>query len=130
LDPVEQTPDLAGYPSVEQLVAGYRASGDEAKRQRARADQLEQENANLSAALTEAFTPPAEPVAAPRQAVPDRRTRPEERLAEFGLPVDDLRRFVSGHVQELFQPIANGLQARNEFVVRHPDYVQFEQAVA
>lgn len=112
-------PDLAGYPSVEALVQGYRSSGEEAKRLREKADKLE-------SLMTQVF----EQQAANQRTVPNRSGRPEDRLTEFGVPVDALDEFVAGRVAKAFEPMARGIQARQTIVGSHPDYVQFEQDVA
>jgi len=110
-----QEPDYAGYQDLNGLVGGYRASSDEAKRQKARADMLEQQ-------LTE------------RQAVPQRNAEgardPAGRLTEWGVPTDALGDFVSEQIQKAFAPLAQGFQARNEMLSRHPDYNKFESDVA
>ena len=112
-------PDLAGYPSVEALVQGYRSSGEEAKRLREKADKLE-------SLMTQVF----EQQAANQRTVPNRSGRPEDRLTEFGVPVDALDEFVAGRVAKAFEPVTRGIQARQAIVGSHPDYVQFEQDVA
>lgn len=115
----QMNPDLAGYPSVDALVQGYRSSGEEAKRLREKADKLE-------GLMTQMF----EQQAANQRAVPNRSGRPEDRLTEFGVPVDALDEFVAGRVAKAFEPMARGIQARQSIVGSHPDYVQFEQDVA
>lgn len=112
-------PDLAGYPSVDALVQGYRSSGEEAKRLREKADKLE-------GLVTQMW----EQQAANQRSVPNRSGRPEDRLTEFGVPVDALDEFVAGRVAKAFEPMARGIQARQTIVGSHPDYVQFEQDVA
>lgn len=110
-----EQPDLAGYQDVSGLAQGYRASSDEAKRQKARADLLEQQLAE-------------------RQVIPQRNAEgardPAGRLTEWGVPVDALDEFVSGAIQKAFAPLAQGFQARNEMLTRHPDYNKFESDVA
>ena len=114
-------PDLAGYPTTDALVAGYRNSSDEGKRQRERADKLE----NLLVEVVQRGASNTRP------AIPDRRSEsPEDRLTQFGVPVDALQEFVAGQVQRAFAPITNGMQARTTVVGAHPDYVQFETDVA
>lgn len=113
-------PDLAGYPSTEALVSGYRNSSEEGKRQRERADKLE---ALLMQSMAAAGSN--------SRTVPDRRgSTPEDRLTEFGVPVDALEQYVTNRVQKAFEPIANGMQARGRIVNDHPDYAQFENDVA
>lgn len=111
--------DLAGYPDVPRLVDGYRNSSEEAKRQRERADKAE---GLLSQVLTTA--------ANPRQSVPDRTARPEDRLTDMGVPVDALKEYVGGLIRSEFEPIARGIAARGRLVADNPSYVQFEQDVA
>lgn len=110
-------PDLAGYPSVEALVQGYRASGQEAKKWRDAAEQRERE---LATRQYEAN---------PRQPVRE-RSRPQDRLAEFGIPVDALQDLLKEQIQETFAPIAAGLNARQSLQARYPDYNKFESDVA
>lgn len=113
-------PDLAGYPNVESLVAGYRNSSQEGKLQRERADKLEQ-------LVTQQLLANAENQ---RRPVPDRRgTRPEDRLTEYGVPVDALEELIKERVQKAFEPITQGLHARGQIVSKHPDYIKFEQEV-
>lgn len=113
-------PDLAGYASPEELAKAYRASSDEGKRQRQRADQLEQ---RLSA-VEQSFT---------RQSVPQ-RANPADSLSEYGIPVDTLDAFVSERVArgvaKAFEPIARGATARNTIMSEYPDYQKFETDVA
>lgn len=111
-------PDLAGYPDVESLVQGYRASGSEAKKWRETAEQRERELASVRAVE-----------ANPRQTVKD-RSRPQDRLAEFGIPVDALQDLLREQIQETFAPIAAGLNARQSLQARYPDYNKFESDVA
>jgi hypothetical protein len=115
-------PDLMGYPSVEALVAAKKASDAEGKR-------LFDENQKKDLLLSQMLQNGLE--GTPRQSVPDRRSaRPEDRLTEFGVPVDALREVVRAEFAEAFRPISNGLQARGQIVANHPDYVQFETDVA
>lgn len=118
----ELNPDLAGYPSVEALVAGYRASGNEAKKLRERTEALEQQ-------LRQVYQPQYEPNA--RQAVPQRASNsPYDRLAEYGVPADAIKELVTTELQNALQPIADGFQARNTLLSRHSDYQKFESDVA
>lgn len=115
-----QPPDLAGYSSVEDLVKAYRASGDEGKRQKARADLLEQQT---------------------RQPIPQRdeygrfaANDPAQRLNDMGVPVDALDQYVgrqvSQAIERAFAPIAQGIQARTQMVSQYSDYNKFESDVA
>lgn len=116
-------PDLMGYPTVEALVAAKRASDAEGKR-------LFDENQKKDALLAQIITQNGLE-GNPRQSVPDRRAgRPEDRLTEFGVPVDALREVVREEFGKAFAPISSGLQARGQIVANHPDYVQFESDVA
>lgn len=112
-------PDLAGYPTTEALVKGYRESGNEAKRQRERAEAAER-----------AYQELIQSQANPRPQVPTRSARPEDRLSEFGVPVDALEEYVEGRLQKAFAPIAQGMSARTELLARYPDYNKFEADVA
>ena len=114
-------PDLAGYPDVPRLVDGYRNAGEEAKRQRERAEKAEQALSNVL----------LQGQANPRQQVPNRRsTTPEELLDDAGIPVAPIRDLVMGAVQEALAPLTRGVAARGQMVSRNPDYVQFENEVA
>ena len=116
-------PDLMGYPTVEALVAAKRASDVEGKRL---FDENQKKDLLLSQMLQNGLAE-----GAPRQSVPDRRSaRPEDRLTEYGVPVDALRAVAREEFAEMFRPISNGLQARGQLVASHPDYVQFETDVA
>lgn len=117
--PQQLNPDLAGYPTIEALVAGYRNSSNEGKLQRERADKLEQlVQQQLASAENQ------------RRSVPDRSKRPEDRLTDYGVPVDALEELVQDRLQKAFAPIQNGLQARGQIASEHPDYLQFENDVA
>lgn len=123
-DPNQQqaplNPDLAGYPSVEALVAGYRASGGEAKKWREKSEQLEQQVQTLYQAAVN-----------PRQAVPQRTSNsPYDRLAEYGVPADAIKEVVASELQQALQPLSEGFQARNALMSRYPDYTKFESDVA
>lgn len=108
--------DLAGYPTVEALVQGYRNSSQEAQRWRDRATQLDQ--------ALQAANPP-------RQEVPSRGySSPYDRLAEFGLPVDAMRDALREEIRQEFQPIARGLSARSQVLGQYPDYQKYEADVA
>lgn len=114
-------PDLAGYPTVEALVHGYRESGNEAKKQRERADKLEQLATQLLASTGN-----------PRGDVPDRgRGRSaEDRLTESAVPVDALSELIDRRIGNALEPITRGVSARGKIVADHPDYVKFENEVA
>lgn len=118
-------PDLAGYPDVPSLVAGYRNSSDEGKRQRERADRLE---AFATKLLTEG-------PGANRQDIPDRRgPSAMDRLSTFGVPTDALDEYVGGRIKEAvdaaLRPLTRGVGARAQVVREHPDYVKFEADVS
>lgn len=51
-------------------------------------------------------------------------------MTEFGVPVDALRAIIDQRLGDALQPLADGMQARQSIVGRHPDYVQFEHDVA
>ena len=119
-------PDLVGYPSVEALASAYRATSGEGKKQRERADLLEQQ---LRSLVTEN----------PRQTVPQRDSNgrfngsppsPYDSLSDVGIPADALREAIRMEVRSEFEPLARGFRARGKMVAAHPDYVQFESDVA
>jgi len=117
-------PDLAGYPTTEALVAGYRASGEEAKRLKA---ELEKRDQLLGQFLTNG----GQNV---RQDVPSRAPRPEDRLTDFGVPVDALEQMIDARVnrgvESVLKPLHTMANARQKIVSQHPDYVRHEQDVA
>ena len=116
--PQDLNPDFAGYPSQEALVRGYRASGNEAKKQRERADALERELQMTRQAQ-----------ANPRSEV-KQRLGARDRLAEYGIPVDAVQELMGEMIQESFRPISAGLNARTTVSGRYPDYAKFESDVA
>jgi hypothetical protein len=116
-------PELAGYPTTEALVKGYRESGAEAKRWRDRSEELERLVADRDLSASQAAENP-------RGTVKNRSARPEDRLSEYGVPVDALKEYVAGQLQEAFAPIAQGMTARTEILSRYPDYNKFEADVA
>lgn len=111
----ELKPDLAGYPSVEALVNGYRESGKEAKKWRELAERHQREG------------DPANQ----RQAIPDRsQATATHRLMDYGIPEDLLDEFVNQRLEKAFQPIAASMTARSTVLSQYPDFVKFEQDVA
>lgn len=118
--PLPLNPDLAGYPDVPSLVNGYRNSGAEAKRLR---EEVEKRDALLLQVVQNS--------AANQRTVPDlRSSTPEERLTEFGVPVDAINDIITAGVNKALQPLMRGVNARGKVVSDHPDYVQFEAEVA
>lgn len=113
----QNPPDLAGYPSVEELVRGYRASSAEAKRLSAENARKDQEWAERMNAVN------------PRPDV-TQRSRPEDRMAEFGIPVDAVDQFVTERVAQALAPLARGVEARTKILSDYPDYNKFEADVA
>jgi len=67
-----------------------------------------------------------------RQDVPQRNSA-GQRLADVGIPVDALEELVTERarslVQEQFQPIMRGMQARTELVGRYKDFAKFESDI-
>lgn len=111
--PQTPAPDFAGYSSSEELARGYRASSAEAKR-------LAAENQRLQESWNAANQ---------RQDIPN-RTRPEDRLAEFGIPADALNDFVNERVGQALAPLARGFEARSRVLNEYPDYTKYEADVA
>lgn len=110
-------PDLMGYPTVEALVNAKRASDAEAKKIRDERDALQQQLQNVY-----------RPEANPRQDV-KHRERPEERLADMGVPVDALEEYFTTRLQRAFEPVLAAANARSAVVGQYPDYVKFESDV-
>lgn len=114
-------PDLAGYPTTEALVQGYRASSDEAKKWRDKAIQLEQQVSQR----------PEIPQRDPQGRFQRQEsTDPVDRLNDYGVPADAIRQLIGAEIQQAFAPITRGFQARNQVVSSNPDYVKFEADVA
>ena len=116
----QMNPDLMGYPSVEALVAAKRAGDAEAKR-------LFDENQRKDQLLMQAYN---NGMGNPRQSVPDRTASPEDRLTEFGVPVDALGAYIDRRLGQALQPLSDGVAARQTVVGRNPDYVKYEHDVA
>jgi len=110
--PIQNQPpgDLAGYPSIDALVQGYRNSSQEAQRLTQRVQQMEQ-------AIGQLQQPQA------------RSTRPEDRLSDLGIPVDALDEVINERMQRAFAPIARGIGARTQVMAQYPDFVKFENDV-
>lgn len=116
-------PDLMGYPSVDALVNAKRASDAEAKRIIDERDRYKQQYE----LLVQSHTAPVNP-----------RTKQmvgwEEKLDTLGIPVDAVREAIreeaSTLVQQAFQPIAQGVQARTQLLGQYPEYQKFESDVA
>lgn len=119
----DQTIDLAGYKTVEDLVKGYRSSSDEAKRLKAERDAerntrllLEQQAAQRS------------------NGNGNGRKSPEELLEEFGIPVAALEQLIDARADQklgaVLTPIAKGASARNSMLSSYPDYQKYEADVA
>lgn len=121
-DGQQHTPDLAGYQSVDELARGYRASSDEGKRLKQRADQLEQQVRELQQT---------------RQQVPQRNGY-AGRLEDLGIPAEALDGFVQERFNDLFgtafeqafAPIARAGVARSTLSSSYPDYQKYETDVA
>jgi hypothetical protein len=110
--------DYAGYQDLNGLVGGYKASSQEAQRQKQRGDLLEQQLQQQLSAQNQ------------RQDVPSRK-RPEERLEEMGIPVDAIDEMVNDRLTKAFQPISQGFQARNQLLSSYgDDYAKFESQVS
>lgn len=112
-------PDLMGYPSVEALVNAKRASDAEAKKIRDERDALANQLRTVTTYMPEAN---------PRQDV-KRRDRPEDRLTEFGVPVDALEEYFNTRLQKAFEPVLAAANARSTIVGQYPDYAKFESDV-
>ena len=114
---VTQTPapDFAGYPNSDELARGYRNSSTEAKRLAAENQRLQEQLQGFAANQ--------------RPDIPN-RSRPEDRLAEFGIPADALNEFVNERVGQALQPLVNGFQARGRVLNEYPDYQKYEAEVA
>jgi hypothetical protein len=111
--------DLAGYQSVEDLVRGYRASGEEAKRLRDRQAQIERQYAELSERVTANQTP---------------TTDPYSELSALGI-ADPIRTIIQREIGNAFQPIARQLSGAQEGRTRMlanygADYTKYESDVA
>lgn len=112
-------PDLMGYPTVEALVNAKRASDAEAKKIRDERDALANQLRTVNTFIPEAN---------PRQDV-KRRDRPEDRLTEFGVPVDALEEYFNTRLQKAFEPVLAAANARSTIVGKYPDYNKFEADV-
>lgn len=127
-EPQPLNPDLAGYPSQEALVRGYRESGAEAVRQRERADAAEQ------ALLSQQATYQTPYAANPRPDIPQQRSDPRSELMGYGIPYDPIdqmiRAEVAQGVQKAFQPVMKSFEARGQVAREYPDFLQFETDVA
>lgn len=110
--PNEHGPDLAGYPSVDELARGYRQSAQEAKRLKERADALERQFMEFQQ----------------RQQVPQRQ-RPEDRLSELGIPVDAIDEIVNQRLSQALAPLSRMAEARSQILARYPDYTKHESEV-
>lgn len=116
--------DLAGYKSVDELVRAYRESSNEGKKQRERADRYEQSFEQRLGQIEQLFT---------RQQAPQ-RTTPEDRLSDYGIPVDALDQFLGDRLEKAiarqFEPIVKMGSARNSMLSSYTDYGKFEADVA
>lgn len=115
-------PDLMGYPSVDALVNAKRASDVEAKRIMDERDRYKQQYE----LLVQSQIAPANPRS--------QSNRWEDKLDTLGIPVDAVREAIreeaSALVQQAFQPIAQGVQARTQLLGQYPEYQKFESDVA
>lgn len=117
-------PDLMGYPSVDALVNAKRASDQEAKKI---ADERDRYRQQYELLVQNQLTQSANPKGQPRKAW-------EERLDTLGIPVDAVREGIREEaqalVQQAFQPIMQGFQARTTLLGQYPEYQKFEADVA
>lgn len=120
----DENQDLAGYKTVDELVRAYRESSNEGKKQRERADRFEQTLEQRLGQIEQAVT---------RQQVPQ-RTAPEDRLTDYGIPVDALDQFLGSRIDQAitrqFEPIVKMGSARSSLLSSYKDYGQFEAEVA
>lgn len=118
--------DFAGYPNLEELKKGYLASGSEAKKWREAASKSEERIGRLEQAIDSLMT------GNQRQAVPQRHWT--EQLQELGVDPNPIREGIREesrqYVQEFFEPIARGVQARGKVIAEYPDYNQFESEIS
>ncbi len=113
----QQPADVGGYPSQEELLKAYRASSNEGKR-------LAAENAKLTAEKEAIWN------AVNQRPDIQHRSRPEDRLAEYGIPADAIDEFVNERVARALAPLSQGFEARNRVLNEYPDYNKFEADVA
>jgi hypothetical protein len=112
--------DYAGYQNLEDLRRGYRASSDEGKRQKQRADQLEQRLTVIE------------------QQMVANRPAAQDPLAEYGIPSQLIDQRIDQRAEQKAQeiigrtlePIIRGGQARNRVIQREPDYAKYEAEIA
>lgn len=114
---MQQQSDLAGFNDPAALANAYRNSSTEARRQKERADQLEQMIGMI-------------------QQRPDlikRQPGPEDELETLGIPIRALEQLVQRQatevVQKAFEPIQRGMTARNSVMAQYPDFQKFESDV-
>jgi hypothetical protein len=112
----QRQPELAGYPNVDELLKGYRASSAEAKR-------LANENAKLAAEKEAIWNAVNQ-----RQDVPQRKTA-RDRLAEYGIPPDDVVELAKEVFADSLKPFADLAQARPKMLSEYPDYAKYEADV-
>jgi hypothetical protein len=111
-------PDYAGYQNLEQLAQGYRNSGQEAQRQKARADMLEQQLAQVALQHTQQQQPQPQP----------RNVR--ERLQEVGMPVDDMLELVNTALGDALKPMYGAAMARPRMLATYgDDFGKFESQI-
>src|SRR5690349_19590121 len=97
-------PDLAGYPNIDALVSGYRASGAEAKRLADENRQLKEQQQQFLQAFT----------ANPRPEIQQRPTNPYDRMSELGIPGDAIREAITSEIANAFTPLQRGFEARTQ----------------
>lgn len=111
-------PDFAGYQNVEQLAQGYRNSGQEAQRQKARADMLEQQLAQV--AMQHQAQMQQEPT--PRNV--------RSRLQDVGMPVDDILELTREVIGDALKPMYGVAMARPRMLANYgDDYSKFESQI-
>lgn len=111
--PPENEQDYGGYSSLEELLKGYRSSGEEAKRLKTRAEQLELQNQRYETAFREREGSTA-----------------TQRLTDFGVPTDAVESLIDQRIARALEPLARGASARNTLLSQYPDYQKYEADVA
>lgn len=114
----EPAPDLMGYGSVDDLVRAKRASDAEVKRLAQNQQALETRLLGLEQRGFQG------------RDVPQRSGRPQDRLADLGIPSDAIEELVQERIGAAFAPLAQAMQARNTVMAEYPDYAKHEANVA
>lgn len=118
--PAEQRKYAGKYETVDELERGYWNQAEETRRILEENRELRMRQDNLDEGFQRRDTP------AERRAAREYMSR----LADAGVPIDDLQLAIQEGVRSVVQPLVQGASAREEMLREYPEFAQVEPKVA